>query len=220
MDKTCSIKASEWEEREKTFKGEQEAIAMAIKILSKVTGVRTKPPENPLPPASPAAELQVKAVSLLQVVDPKTRAINLIRQAAARAHSKSLGKLADLITAKLATGTGSVFDDIIQMISKMILRLQHEQAEEDDHKNWCDIEISKTKESHKKKEEKIEELKLKLEDATAKVQVLAEEIAEATKMAGDLKAHMDELTDIRNDAKAENKAAIKDADEAQTALDN
>merc|ERR1719313_2186007 len=72
MDKTCSIKASEWEERTKTFTGEQEAIAMAIKILSKVTGVRTKAPSNPLPPASPA-ELQMKALSFLQVDVPKTR---------------------------------------------------------------------------------------------------------------------------------------------------
>ena len=39
---------------------ELEAMAKAIEILSKTTGVRTEPSDNPVPPPSPVSFLQVQ----------------------------------------------------------------------------------------------------------------------------------------------------------------
>jgi len=223
--KSCSAKATEWEERTKVFHGQNEAIATAIKILAKVTGVSTEAPENPKAGESPA-DLQTGAISLMQMsadpANPKSAAIGLIRAAAQKAHSKSLIKLADAVAARLFEGTGDnkVFEDVIHMITSMILRLQAEQKDEDEHKEWCDAEVKKTEDAIPGKKETIEELGVKIEKAKAKVQTIAEEIEEATKMAAALKEHLNELSEIREIGHEENKKAIKDAQDAQTAVTN
>ena len=49
------MKATEWEERNAVYDGQDRAIAEAIKILAKVSGVCTEAPSNPVPPPSPVA---------------------------------------------------------------------------------------------------------------------------------------------------------------------
>merc|ERR1719297_741564 len=82
--KSCAVKASEWAERSDTREKELEAMKVAIKILAKVTGVRTEAPGNPVPPPSP-----VKGDDFLQLAahDPKMRAVELLRTAAEASHS-------------------------------------------------------------------------------------------------------------------------------------
>ena len=58
--------------------------------------------------------------------------------------SQALAKLADKIAALKQTPGSGVFDQIKNMIQKMIFHLMAEQKDEDDHKNWCDKEISTT----------------------------------------------------------------------------
>ena len=54
-----------------------------------------------------------------------------------RSSSEALAKLADKIaTLKQTPGSGT-FDQIKNMIQKMIFHLMSEQKDEDDHKNWC-----------------------------------------------------------------------------------
>merc|ERR1719182_189856 len=100
---------------------------------------------------------QKTAISFLQLEDPKTKAVNLLKTAASKAHSKALEKLAQ----EISTYDGP-FDKIKQMIQKMIFRLMSEQKDEDDHKNWCDMEMEKSTESKEDKDEKIQMLKKKV----------------------------------------------------------
>merc|ERR1719210_595798 len=133
-EKSCMMKKTEWEERSEIRKNEMEAMEAAIKILAKVSGVRTEAPENPTLPPSPEA--------FLQLSDPQSnRAINLLRETARKVHSKSFARFAEEIALK-AKGP---FDKVNNMIQKMIFRLMAEQKDDDDHKNWCDLEITKTK---------------------------------------------------------------------------
>merc|ERR1719272_2354019 len=110
----------------------------AIRILAKATGVRTEAPGNPIPPASPVKLLQVQ--SLRSVSDPKMKAVALLREAAKDAHSRALERLAVEVSAHL----NGPFDAVNNMIEKMVFRLMAEQKDEDEHKNWCDAELSKT----------------------------------------------------------------------------
>jgi chromosome segregation ATPase len=112
------------------------------------------------------------------------------------------------------------FDEVVQMIQKMIFRLMAEQKDEDDHKNWCDLELEKTNTSKVDKEDKIAELTAKINQAEATVQLLTEDIAAADEMVSQIVAHMKEATEIREIGKTENAAAVKDAQDAQTALAN
>jgi DNA repair exonuclease SbcCD ATPase subunit len=207
----CATKKSEWETRSKTRTLEIEAMDAAIKILSKSTGVRSEPPENPIPPASPVSFLQISAST-----DPKMKAVALIREAAENAHSRALERLALEVQAHLK----GPFTAGNNMIEKMIFRLMDEPKKEDEHKNWCDEEISKTETMKEDKEDKIAELKAEIELQTAKVATLTDEIAEAEQMIADIKSFMKEATEIRTIGKKENALAVKDSKDAQKSLTN
>lgn len=210
----CNTKKAEWAERSDIRQREKEALAAAISILSKVSGVRTEAPTNPVMPAAPAA-----ATALLQLAatNPKAeKAVQLLRSQAQLSHSKALEKLA----ATLASHEQGPFDEVINMIQKMIFRLMNEQKEEDEHKQWCDLESSKTKASITDKNEKITFLTAKIDEATARSADLAEEIADANAMVTKITADEKEATEIRRIGREENAAAIKDATDAQRALAN
>merc|ERR1719217_1650008 len=131
---------------------------MAVKILSKVTGVRN-PDEHEIPKKAlmestsridqdtAQYEAKMAGISFLQLEDPKTKAVNLLKKAASQAPSKALLKL----SSEISTYDGP-FDKIKQMIQKMIFRLMSEQKDEDDHKNWCDMETDKSTESKEDKD--------------------------------------------------------------------
>merc|ERR1719224_380553 len=70
------------------------------------------------------------------------------------------------------------------------------------------------------KEDKIETLTTKIEEAKADVQDLAEDIKEAETMISKIDAHVEESTDIRNEGKSENAISLKDAEDAQAAVAN
>lgn len=204
----CSTKTREWQQRSETRSQEIEAISMAIKILGKVTGVRTEAPGNPIPPSSP--------VKLLQIDDPKAEAVQLLRTTAKTVHSKALERLALEVSTHLA----GPFDKVNDMIQKMIFRLMSEQTDEDKHKAWCDLELEKTKTSESDKSDKIKELDAKVAEVNAKVQKLTDDITDADKMVSDITTFMQEATEIRSTGKQENTLAIKDAKQAQTAIAN
>merc|ERR1719262_420451 len=220
-DKACKTKTEEWEERSKTRSGELEAMAMAIKILSKVTGVRN-PDEHEIPTKalleSTARVEQDTAnfgtsLSFLQVDDPKGKAVNLLRQAATAAHSKALQKLAE----EIKTYAGP-FDKIKAMIQKMIFRLMGEQKDEDEHKLWCDMETEKSTESETDKQEKVDLLTKKVEEMDASIKLLVKQITENNDKVKSLTEYMEQETALRNENSAEIKATIKDSQDAQAAI--
>lgn len=210
-DKSCSVKAAEWAERSEIRSNEIAAIEAAIKILAKVANVRTEAPGNPIPPASPIF-LQFSTDNS----DPKMKAVVYLRQQAQILHAKGLERLAQQVASHL----GDPFAEVTNMIEKMIFRLMAEQKDEDDHKNWCDKELEKTDTSIDDKKDKVEELTSKIADAQATVTKLTEDIQEANDMVAKIVSFMNEATDIRKIGKSENALAIKDSEEAQTALAN
>merc|ERR1719446_1549275 len=208
----CRTKKSEWDTRSKTRSLEIEAMDQAVKILAKSTGVRTEAPGNPVPPASPVDFLQISQISN----DPKMKAVALLKEAAQDGHSRALERLAVEVAAHL----NGPFDQVNNMIEKMIFRLMDEQKKEDEHKHWCDQEIKKTETMKQDKEDKIDELKAEIKVETAEVAQLTDEIADAEKMISDIVAFMKEATEIRNTGKKENALAIKDSKDAQSSLTN
>jgi len=207
------MKKTEWEERSSIRGQELEAMAAAVKILAKVSGVRTEAPGNPVPPAAPVTLMQV--LSMLQST-PQARAVQLLRATSKTYHSKALERLAQ----EISTHVPKQFQDVINSIQKMIFRLKQEQTDEDNHKAWCDMELSKTNSSLDTKVDKIKELNAKLKEDNAKVVTLTTEIEAAGKMVADIVVFQKEATEIRNTGKDENKLAIKDAKDAQRAITN
>jgi len=220
----CNLKNEEWEQRSAVRNGEIEAIQMAQKILSKVTGVRN-PDTHEIASKSlieSRARIQqdtsmIKAetgvVSFLQVVDPRTKAVNLLREAAKSGHSKALQDLAE----QLRTYEGP-FDKINAMIQKMIFRLMSEQKDEDDHKNWCDLETEKNLESKDDKHEKIEDMTASITQLDSAIKLLTEKITENDEKVDQITGYQKTETELRDENHKENLITIKDAQDAQAAV--
>merc|ERR1719487_856303 len=223
-DKECKTVTGEWEERSGIREGEIKAMGMAVKILEKVTGVRNPDtheiPKKALMEATSRVEqdtasyeAKMAGISFLQLEDPKTKAVNLLKKAATLAHSKALQKLAQ----EISTYDGP-FDKIKQMIQKMIFRLMSEQKDEDDHKNWCDMEMEKSTESKEDKDEKIQLLKSKISEHDAAIKLLVKQLTDNNKKAQDITEYMEQETELRNENHAEIVATIKDSQDAQAAV--
>merc|ERR1719321_557287 len=180
----------------------------AIEILSKVTGVRT--PES-------------KGITLIQlsnkISDPKAAIVNLLRKAGSTKQTAALAKLADKIAAlgKQTPGSG-VFDQIKNMIQKMIFHLASEQKDEDDHKHWCDKELNITEMMIEDKTKKKNALDASINQLSAEIDSLTTAIKDNTRSVATMQKSIAEMTAERQEEKAENAATIKDAQDAQTAI--
>merc|ERR1719183_1987618 len=155
---------------------------MAVKILAKVTNVR-----DPNTHEQPKRVYLQKGVSFLQIEDPKVKAMNLLKEVAVKTHSKALQKLATEIGA-----FAGPFDKIKAMIQKMVFRLMAEQKDEDDHKNWCDMELEKSNTSKDDKDNKMELLNAEIATAEAEVADLTKKIANDDQSASDITKYMEE----------------------------
>merc|ERR1719305_445244 len=162
---TCKKRGDEYEQHMKTREGELEAMQQAIEILTKVTCVRA--PEDKGIASTVFTQLKTVRKSARKHTDPRAAVVAVLR----KVHSKdsvALSKLADKIEklgGKQMPGSNT-FDQIKNMIQKMIFHLMDEQKNEDEHKLWCDKEITNT-------ELMITE---KTEDADSTITQLAEKI--------------------------------------------
>jgi hypothetical protein len=220
-DQECKTKNEEWAERSKVRSGELEAIAMAKKILSKVTGVRN-PDTHEIPTKSlivatarterDTANFQA-AVSFLQVRDPKAKAVNLLRKTATALHNKALERLAE----EIGSYDGP-FDKIKAMIQKMIFHLMGEQKDEDEHKLWCDMEFEKSTESKEDRSDKVSLYNSKIAEMDATIKLLAKKIVENNEKVKQITEYMNEETALRDENHVEIESTITDAQDAQAAL--
>merc|ERR1719473_2354137 len=217
--KDCATTDAEWEERSKIRSDEIMAMEMAKKILSKVTKVRN-------PDTHEIAQKGFVQVSFIQTgafrgakpVDKKAEAVQNLMKAANNTnavHTKALAQLAS----QLMTYDGP-FDKLKSMIQKMIFRLMAEQKDEDDHKNWCDLEVETSTESKEDKDSKMKSFTKKLEEMDKSVKKLAEKITENDEKAADIQKSMKQETALRNKNHESNMITIKDAKDAQAALVN
>merc|ERR1719389_721387 len=107
--------------------------------------------------------------------DPKMKAVALLKNAAKEENSRAMERLAVEVAAHL----NGPFDQVNNMIEKMIFRLMDEQKQEDEHKHWCDQEIEKSETMKADKEQKIKMLKAEIKNQEGKVAKLTSEIEEA-----------------------------------------
>merc|ERR1719235_343849 len=100
----------------------------------------------------------------------------------------------------------------------MIFRLQAEQKDEDEHKNWCDVELSKNEESTADKTEKIKVTKIDIEEMDAKLKIAMKAIVENNEKLEETMTYMKQETELNEENKAEIAFTIKDAQTAREAV--
>merc|ERR1719238_226719 len=110
------------------------------------------------------------------------------------------------------------FTKVKKMIKDLIVKLMEEANEEAEQKGWCDTELSTNEQTRKEKTDAVETLHAEIDQLEASISKLTEDIASLTKAVAALDAAMAKATTLRQEEKAENTVAIKDAGEAQTAV--
>merc|ERR1719191_1416380 len=89
------------------------------------------------------------------------------------------------------------FAKVKHMIQEMVEKLLDEQAEEAEHKTWCDGELTKTKKSLAAKQSKMEDIRTKIAKAQAASAKLEEQIKALAVELADMDTQDKQATEMR-----------------------
>lgn len=186
----CMTKAQDFE-AETTSRGEElKALAMAKKAVKESSGGAT---------GQTYSFLQLENTADLKNFE----VVRLIKDLARKQKAPALAQLASRMSSAIRLNHGAdVFAKIKGMISDMIEKLEKEQAEAAELKQWCDKEIS---ESTAKKEDStatFEKLSTKIDSKTAQSKKLKNEVAQLQKELAELAKSQAEMDQVRSDEKA------------------
>jgi len=106
------------------------------------------------------------------------------------------------------------FAKVKRMIQQMLEKLLQEQAEEADHKAWCDREMGKSMESKEQKEHEVQKLKDRLDAMDAELVQVSDEVETITIALSEMASSLVEAAKVRRKESARNTVAIKDYQEA------
>jgi DNA repair exonuclease SbcCD ATPase subunit len=95
------------------------------------------------------------------------------------------------------------FGKVKDMLYGMIEKLEKEQAAEQEHKAWCDKEMSKTTKEEKKKSARLNQVTIRKEKATADITKLGEDLITLQDDLQRLDEAVKESTKLRNEGAAE-----------------
>jgi len=111
------------------------------------------------------------------------------------------------------------FVKVKKMIKDLIVKLMEEATSETEHKGWCDTELTTNKQTRDSRTEDVNRLNAEVEDLTATIAQLTQDIADLTAAVAELDDAMAKSTATRNEDKATNEVTVKEAKEAQTAVE-
>jgi len=193
-------KSGVFKENQEIRKLELEALAKAIEIISSPNVADSYAGHVKL--AQVPNFLQMKSSSRRVLV--KDRATIYLQKRAASLKSKTLAALATEMAA-------NPFAKVVDMIKTLIAKLKEEAAAEADHKAWCDQQLNENKHKRNKKTTESEKLMAEIDEFNANIDTMAKKIQTLIQEQEDLTKAMGEATSQRIAEKAENEAAIADA---------
>jgi hypothetical protein len=208
---TFRQKSQAFEMNQKTRTEELQAIAKAIEIISgnAVKGSAEKHLPTLVQREAPVSLLQVSRSSRRLAVQQRTS--EFLRRQADKLQSKTLSLAAISLSF-------DPFAKVVKMIKGLITRLEEEAAAEAGHKAWCDGELKDNKLKREEKTSEVDKLTAAKEKLEGEIEALAQDLEDLAAAQAALAKAMKEATEIREKEKAENLAAIKDAKEAQEAV--
>jgi len=193
----CMTKAEAFEVEQHERAGELEALAKAKKILVEKTG-------GAADRAYSLLQTQTKTQTAMQahLMEVKGTVVKRVQQLAQETGNPTeLVQLAERMR-MTALMSADPFSKVKGMIQEMIEKLVSEAKKEAEHKAFCDKEMSETKAKRDAKQDDVDDLTTKIDQASAKIAKLKEGIATLTKELGDIAAAQKEATELREKEKA------------------
>jgi len=207
LNSECEQKEFDYTNRQKVRQGEIEAIGKAIEIMSSTAGAGKKH----LGFAQGGVSLAQLRTTQHTFHDVQAAAANFLREQATSMKSSSLLLLATKVGA-------DPFKKVKKMIQDMITKLMEEANADAEQKAFCDAEMGTNKQTRDRKTEESDNLKADIEEHTAAIAKLAEEIAGLSNDIAAVDAAVQKATSERDDEKAKNQETIQEATAAEAAV--
>jgi len=220
----CSKKARDFKARQQLRSAELVAIQQATGIISggSVLGASDK--------HSRFLQLQSSATALFSSSSPLRRpdlkkAVGILQRGAAELQSSSLNMVVEQASSLMqqepsgAVRTdASVITQIKNTMQQLLDKMNEQQQSEINQKYYCDKEMGVNKLKRADKTETVDSLDAEIDALSSSVTKLSGETAELSKDITKMAGAMANATKLRLEEKAENKATVSDAQDAQKAV--
>lgn len=205
---TCAKKEDEFKNRQDLRSEELEAISKALEVIQSeaVSGAAARNLPSMVQGATSfvARRSQIRGHGQLE-------AAQFLQGQASRLDSRILAAAA---TRAAADPMGKVK----KMIQDLLMHLMEEATEEAEKKGWCDAELGTNAQARKEKTDAVTTLRAEIDALEGSIAQMAEDIADLSTSSSDLDTAMKESTSLREKESEENSDAIKDAQDAQSAV--
>merc|ERR1719313_1181670 len=191
---TCEQKGTDFLARQELRAEELEAVNKAIEIISSgaVSGAADEHLPGLIQSGSAFAQLRSGTMTPVQA-----KLQHFLQDRASATNSRVLSAL--------ATHVGSdPLAKVKKMIKDLIIKLMEEANEEAEHKGWCDTELGTNAQTRKEKTQAVEMLHAEIDELTASIAQLNDDVDALNKAVLELDAAMQKATKMRQEEKAEN----------------
>merc|ERR1719353_851223 len=228
LTEKCETKAKLWDQRSQMRADELSALTQALSVLESAVAEKAaatgeggrslsqKENKTETKKVEPVSFVQEKLVrKMIPDADDaakREKLVSLLTSAGKKLQSAVLSTLA------LKVAKEDPFKKIKAMIQELIERLLQEEADEANHKGWCDTEISKTLKDRDYRLRDITDLHSSIEKLNARKEKLNLTKTELTEEIATLEEDPANQTAERADEKAEHEQTIADGEEGLEAI--
>lgn len=211
MTALCEVKSNDFASRQQMRKEEIIALEKAIDIISSKTVAGAGEKHLPSLLQKPCATVALAQVRNGQQNPAQERASAFLAERARESGSRLLSEASQRLVS-------DPFSKVKKMIKDLIIKLMEEATSETEHKGWCDAELVANKIAREGRAQDVSQLKTEIEDLMADVAQLTQDLSSLAIAIKELEDAMAAATEERTTSKAANEQTIKDATEAQTAV--
>jgi len=204
--KTCGETAALFEMRKKDRAEEKLAVQEAIKVLQGPAGEFVQ--------TAATSFLQTRSRSRLSPRDGR----KLARVAALLGEAATTLRSSTLATAAAATQGTDAVKDVVNALKELLLRIDEEQEMENQHKQWCETELSATNEKKTFHEGQVATLTDKISNEEAVIQEKQDGLVQIAESIKKSDKDFAELTRIRNEEKQAYEVELQNYIDALAAL--
>merc|ERR1719191_422198 len=201
LTEKCETKAKLWDQRSQMRADELSALTQALSVLETAVAEKAEATgEGARSLNQKETKAEAKSVEPVSFVQEK-----LVRKMVPAEDAEKRDKLVALLTSE-------------GMIQELIERLLQEEADEANHKGWCDTEISKTLKDRDYRLRDIMDLHSSIEKLNARKEKLNLTKTELTEEIATLEEDLANQTLAREEEKAEHEQTIADGEEGLEAI--
>jgi len=228
LTEKCETKAKLWDQRSQMRADELSALTQALSVLESAVAEKaeatgeggrsdlvqeeTKTEAKSVEPVAFVQEKLVRKMVPDEDAEKREKIVTLLTSMGKKLQSTTLSALA------LKVAKDDPFKKIKGMIQELIERLLQEEADEGNHKGWCDTEISKTLKDRDYRLRDITDLHSSIEKLNARKEKLNLTKTELTEEIATLEEDLVNQTAAREEEKEEHEQTIKDSEEGLEAI--